>query len=111
MRTMANALSSLKRWQYPIHASCTTTETALLQQAFSELEVLAQHAKDHIMRFGNDSSFYRKYFGDANTAEPAGWYEKVLHSDKAGVLFRCDDIDGNCHQEGQNTFVSEKPYR
>ncbi|KAF2764052.1 zincin [Teratosphaeria nubilosa] len=109
--------------EYPIHASCNTTETALLRQAFGELKLLAQHAKDHIRRFGNSSSYFVKYFGHAATAEPAGWFDKVLNNDKAGVLFRCDDVDGNCalhadswagHSRGENasdeTVICERSF-
>ncbi|KAH9822076.1 Sfumigata Asp FII [Teratosphaeria destructans] len=109
--------------EYPIHASCNSTETALLRQAFGELKLLAQHAKDHIRRFGNSSSYFVKYFGHAATAEPAGWYDKVLNNDKTGVLFRCDDVDGNCaahpdtwagHSRGENasdeTVICERSF-
>lgn len=82
--------------QYEIHQSCNATETALLRQALTETEILAAHARDHIQRFGNSSSYYTKYFGKASTAEPAGWYDRLVNSDKSGVLFRCDDPDQNC---------------
>jgi hypothetical protein len=88
--------------QYEIHQSCNATETAILRQAITETEVLASHAKDHILRHGNSSSYYRKYFGNAPTAEPAGWYDRLVNGDKSGVLFRCDDIDKNCAtQDGE----------
>ena len=61
-----------------------------------EAEILAAHARDHIHRWGNSSSFFKKYFGAAGTAEPAGWYDKIVHAHKAGYIFRCDDPDGNC---------------
>ena len=98
---------TLRQWalegtqEYPIHASCNRSETALLRQAFVEAETLAAHARDHIQRFGNSSSYYLKYFGRATSAEPAGWLDRVVNADKAGVLFRCDDPDHNCAtQEG-----------
>lgn len=42
------------------------------------------------------------YFGDKPEAFPnvVGVLDAVLHSNKDGVLFRCDDIDKNCHQDG-----------
>ncbi|ORY18250.1 putative peptidase family-domain-containing protein [Clohesyomyces aquaticus] len=40
------------------------------------------------------------YFGNASTREPIVWFDKVVNGDKAGVLFRCDDPDGNCEQDG-----------
>jgi hypothetical protein len=82
--------------QYEIHQSCNTTETLLLRQALTETEILAAHARDHIQRFGNSSSYYTKYFGQSSTAEPAGWYDRLINGDKAGVIFRCDDPDQNC---------------
>ena len=86
---------------YEIHRSCNATETQLLEQGLAEMAVLAAHARDHIYRYGNSSSYYLKYFGDAPTGEPAGWLDSIVNADKAGVLFRCDDIDGNCHQDGE----------
>jgi hypothetical protein len=53
------------------------------------------------MRYGNSSDIYVKYFGNSPTAEPAGWYDKVVNGDKTGVLFRCDDIDNKCSQDGK----------
>lgn len=82
--------------EYPIHKSCNHSENALLRQGLTEAEVLAAHARDHILRFGNSSLYYLKYFGKANSGEPAGWFDKVVHGDKTGVLFRCDDPDHNC---------------
>lgn len=88
--------------EYPIHNSCNGSETALLRQGLAEAEMLAQHAKDHIMRFGNGSTHFQRYFGTAASGEPAGWFDKVVNGDKAGVLFRCDDPDQNCAtQEGE----------
>lgn len=88
--------------QYEIHQSCNATETAWLRQALTETEILAAHARDHIQRFGNSSSYYTKYFGQASTAEPAGWYDRLVSADKAGVLFRCDDPDKNCATQDGN---------
>ncbi|GME48644.1 putative major allergen asp f 2 protein [Neofusicoccum parvum] len=85
---------------YPIHSSCNGTERALLTKGLNEAIKLAQHAKEHILRFGNSSEFYTKYFGDAPTGEAIGWFEKLISGDRGGIWFRCDDIDGNCHQDG-----------
>lgn len=82
--------------EYEIHKSCNATQTALLRQAITETEIISAHARDHIQRFGNSSSYYTKYFGKAPTAEAAGWYDRLVNGDKAGVIFRCDDPDQNC---------------
>ncbi|KAF2753424.1 zincin [Pseudovirgaria hyperparasitica] len=81
---------------FPIHSSCNATERAQLQDALHEMLLLAQHAKQHILRFGNSSAQYSQWFGQAPTAGPIGWYERILSADRADTLFRCDDPDGNC---------------
>lgn len=81
---------------FEIHKSCNASQTNQLEQAFDEVKVLAQHAKDHILAYGNLSDFYQKYFGAAPTYEVIGVFESVLTANKTGVLFRCDNIDGNC---------------
>ncbi|KAI1339354.1 Metalloprotease [Xylariaceae sp. FL0016] len=85
---------------FPIHSSCNATERALLSKGLEDAVKLASHAKAHILRFSNSSEFYTKYFGDAPTAEVVGWYDRLVSGDRGDIWFRCDDIDGNCHQDG-----------
>lgn len=105
-RTVAASVPTFIAWNvgavndYPIHSSCNSTEHTQITRALGETVKLAQHAKEHILRWGNSSQIYQKYFGNATTDEPVGWYEKAVNGDKAGIIFRCDDPDGNCHQEG-----------
>ena len=91
----AMAWAEGKVTEYPIQF-CNVSETAMIRQGLHEAEILAAHARDHIHRWGNSSSFYKKYFGLAGTAEPAGWFDKIVNADKTGVIFRCDDPDGLC---------------
>jgi hypothetical protein len=86
---------------FPIHQSCNGTERAQLEKALGDTIKIAQQATKHIYIHGNESELFNKYFGVAPTAEVIGWYEKLIYGDHEGVLFRCDDIDGNCHQEGK----------
>ncbi|KAH7040584.1 putative peptidase family-domain-containing protein [Microdochium trichocladiopsis] len=107
-QTVTATSSEPTAWQWdagatrevPIHPSCNATERAQLKRGFADAMKYAQHAKDHILRFGNSSDHYVKYFGSAPTAEAAGWYDKIVNGDKTGLWFRCDDIDGNCSQDG-----------
>jgi hypothetical protein len=85
---------------YSIHASCNATQRSYLENGFKETMTLVHHARDHILRWGNKSTIYQKYFGDAAVGEPLGWYTKFGDGDKSDVLFRCDDVDGNCQQDG-----------
>lgn len=88
--------------EYPIHSSCNATEAAQIKKGLGETLTIVRHARDHILRLGSTSEIYQKYFGNASTGEPIGWYTKIADGDKAGVLFRCDDVDGNCGQEGNS---------
>lgn len=81
---------------FPIHPSCNTTLRNQLQEALDETVQLAQHARNHILRFGSKSEFVKKYFGNSSTAEPIGWFDRIVAADKAAMLFRCDDPDRNC---------------
>jgi hypothetical protein len=85
---------------FPIHGSCNGTERRQLEKALGDTIKIAQQAAQHIYNYGPESSTFRKYFGKAPTAEVIGWYEKVVYGDRTGILFRCDDIDGNCEQPG-----------
>lgn len=92
---------------FPIHSSCNATEAAQIKKGLEETLTLVRHARDHILRWGNSSEIYQKYFSNASTGEPIGWYSKIADGDKAGVLFRCDNPDGNCEQEGKTAFNSD----
>ncbi|KAL8766836.1 MAG: hypothetical protein Q9209_006494 [Squamulea sp. 1 TL-2023] len=81
-----------------IHESCNSTEIIQLRKGLADAVTLADHAKQHILRFGNSSEHYRKYFGDSPSGEAIGYYEKVINGDKGNALFRCDNPDGNCNQ-------------
>ncbi|CCH41119.1 putative allergen [Wickerhamomyces ciferrii] len=85
---------------YPIHSSCNRTKYNQLVQAFQETKQVAAHARDHTLRYSNNSEIYRKYFGNAPSGEVVGWFSNVVDQDKTGLLFRCDNPDGNCNNSG-----------
>lgn len=86
--------------EYVIHSSCNDSETIQLRKGLADAVTLADHAVQHILRWGNSSEHYRKYFGNAPSGEAIGYYEKVINGDKGNALFRCDNPDGNCDQPG-----------
>ena len=89
---------------FVIHESCNATEVIQLRKGLADAVTLAEHAKEHILRFGNSSAHYQKYFGDAPSGEAIGYYEKVVSGDRGDALFRCDNPDGNCKQPGTFLF-------
>lgn len=87
---------------YTIHQSCNSTLRHQLADGLDEAVQLAQHAKEHLLRFGSNSEFVTKYFGNGSTSGPIGWYDRIINADKTGVIFRCDDPDENCAtQDGE----------
>ncbi|KAJ9500506.1 Prenylated Rab acceptor protein 1 [Exophiala xenobiotica] len=86
--------------QFPIHSSCNASQAHQIATGLNETIVLAEHAKEHILRWGNESEIYQKYFGDRPPYEAIGAYEIIVNGDKSKVLFRCDNPDGNCALEG-----------
>lgn len=92
---------------FPIHPSCNATLRNQLEAGLKETVQLAAHARDHLLRWGNESELVRKYFGNASVAGPIGWYSRVVSADKSPMLFRCDDPDRNCAtQDGESPTLS-----
>jgi hypothetical protein len=91
--------------QFPIHASCNATQHQYIRNGLEETLTISRQARDHILRWGNSSAIYQKYFGNAPTGEPIGWFTKIVDGDKAGVLFRCDDPDQNCATQSSKCIV------
>lgn len=87
--------------EHPIHSSCNASEAAQIRQGLAEAIALADHTKQHVLRWDTSSEHYRKYFGERPTGEVIGSYDKIVGADKGGVLFRCDDPDGNCVLPGE----------
>lgn len=86
---------------FPIDQSCNATEYNQLSAGLQEAQLLAEHAKDHTLRFGNKSPFFRKYFGNETaSAEVVGHFDNVVGADKSSILFLCDDLDDKCKNDG-----------
>lgn len=83
--------------EFQIHPSCNASQRLQIQTGLNEAVQLAQHAKEHVLRWGNSSDIFRKYFGaNAPTFEAIGAYDIIVNGDRGNALFRCDDPDGNC---------------
>lgn len=86
--------------EYQIHSSCNHTQSNQIAAGLDEAVQLARHAKEHVLRWGNSSEHYQKYFGHEPRGEVIGNLDKIVSADRAGILFRCDNPDGNCALEG-----------
>ncbi|KAF7715308.1 Major allergen Asp f 2 [Penicillium ucsense] len=81
-------------------SGCNVTQRRQIELGLAETVLLAAHARDHILRWSNESEIYRKYFGNSPSMEDIGAYEVVVSGDKNGILFRSDNPDGNCDIDG-----------
>lgn len=91
--------------EFPIHSSCNATQRRQIELGLNETITLASHAKSHILRWGNESDIYRKYFGNSPSMNAIGAFDIVVNGDKKDVLFRCDNPDGNCDLEGLKAYI------
>lgn len=83
--------------EFRIHQSCNASQAFQLRRGLNEAIELAQHARDHVNRYGSTSDIYKKYFGvSALSTDVIGAFDIVVNGNKAESLFRCDDPDGNC---------------
>jgi hypothetical protein len=90
--------------EFPIHSSCNATQRRQIELGLSDAVTLAEHAKSHILRWGNESDIYRKYFGDNPSINVIGAFDIIVNGDRKHALFRCDNPDGNCAIEGVKGF-------
>ncbi|GAA5976676.1 hypothetical protein JCM10908_005591 [Rhodotorula pacifica] len=84
--------------QVQIHESCDAGQAHFIRAGLDDMNLLAKHAYDRILKYGETDELYRKYFGNASSATAAGFYAQLLYGNKPGVLFRCDNPDGNCNE-------------
>ena len=86
---------------FPIDLSCNATQYNQLSTGLQEAQLLAEHARDHTLRFGSKSPFFRKYFGNETaSAEVVGHFDNVVGADKSSILFLCDDLDDKYKNDG-----------
>lgn len=83
-----------------VHSSCNVTQTRQLRKALADTFELTAFAQEYVYRNGPSDPVYQLYFGDGDSVVVLGAYENLMRSNKEGVLLRCDDIDGNCVQDG-----------
>ncbi|OCF30367.1 hypothetical protein I316_08011 [Kwoniella heveanensis BCC8398] len=78
-------------------SSCNTTQLELIGEGLAQVQKLAEHGRDHLRRYGNDTHFQR-WFGlenDPNTLQ--GLFDRIVSGDKGNVSFTCDDVDNTCN--------------
>lgn len=87
--------------EWRIHESCNASEQVQIRAGLQDAVTLSEHARAHILRYSNASEHYQKYFGSGASGQVIGWFDKIIDGDRGRALFRCDNPDGNCQQEGE----------
>lgn len=85
-----------------LHSSCNATQQRMLKQALGEMNEVTSFAIEYLEHNGAQDEVFTTYFGTEPEAYPTviGAYKALLSANKKGALIRCDDPDGNCHQDG-----------
>ncbi|KAI5856876.1 putative peptidase family-domain-containing protein [Tricharina praecox] len=83
-----------------LHATCNSTNTAQLTAALQDTAELSLVARQYLLENGRTDPVFTKYFGvNGTTAPVVGVFDNIVSANKPGVLFRCDDVDGNCARD------------
>ncbi|WVF72582.1 hypothetical protein IAT40_007399 [Kwoniella sp. CBS 6097] len=85
-----------------IHESCNATQRRMLEKGLADAFEVATVAQEYVAANGPEDPVFQKYFGKEQKSYTTvlGVWESLLTSNKEGVIFRCDNPDGNCGQPG-----------
>ncbi|KAK6910705.1 hypothetical protein I203_104737 [Kwoniella mangroviensis CBS 8507] len=99
---IARELNQNYKTDITIHESCNATQRRMLEKALSDTFEVATVAQEYVVKNGAEDPVFQKYFGKEKEAYSTvvGVWESLLTSNKDGVIFRCDNPDGNCGQAG-----------
>ncbi|GAA5984855.1 hypothetical protein JCM5350_002584 [Sporobolomyces pararoseus] len=75
-----HAHSNMTRVQ--IHESCDAGQAHFIQAGLDDMNLLAKHAYERILKYGETDELYIKYFGNASSATAAGFYAQLLYGNK-----------------------------
>ncbi|CCH44952.1 Major allergen [Wickerhamomyces ciferrii] len=76
--------------------NCNSTQTVQLKKYYKDLIEFSTIAKQNLLKNGGDDQVFKNWFGKGNPLTVLGIIDEVLEGNKDGVLYRCDDIDGDC---------------
>jgi hypothetical protein len=80
---------------FPYAENCNATQMKYIDKYYQDMLEVSSIAREHLIQNGTDEIF-EHWFGQGNLLTVLGVIDNIVQGDKAGVLYRCDDIDGGC---------------
>lgn len=92
--------TAITGWAEPffprIHHTCNETNARMLTPALKDSLEVSAYAKNRLLNYGKDNTFYQRWFGNGSIFTVYGVLDYLVESAKDGILYRCDDVDGQC---------------
>ncbi|GME78290.1 unnamed protein product [Ambrosiozyma monospora] len=83
--------------QFPtILDTCNATNVRMLNSAFQDSIEATSFARQRLLVNGASDGIFKRWFGDGSIYEVLGLLNYLVESEKSDIIYRCDDIDGNC---------------
>lgn len=68
----------------------------MLTSALKDSLEASAYAKNRLLNYGKDDTFYQRWFGNSSIYTVYGVLDYLVESAKYGILYRCDDVGGQC---------------
>ncbi|ORY64731.1 putative peptidase domain-containing protein [Leucosporidium creatinivorum] len=78
-------------------SSCNATQKRLIGEGLAEAMTLLRHARAHLRRFGNDTTFVDWFGAEADSNQALGLYDRLVEGDKTNLTFTCTDVSNLCN--------------
>lgn len=80
---------------FPEVKNCNVTQVKYINKYYQDMLEVLSVARSHLIEYNNDSVF-KHWFGNGNPLTVLGVLDNIASGSKDGVLYRCDDIEGEC---------------
>lgn len=94
------AFSGVIGWSEPVFAeiyhTCNSTNARMINAGLKDSLEVSSYAKKRLLEYGSEDEIYQRWFGDGSIYTVVGVLDWLVESNKDSLLYRCDDIDGQC---------------
>ncbi|KAG7789935.1 hypothetical protein KL929_002631 [Ogataea haglerorum] len=94
------AVSGVTGWSNPqfasIYHTCNETNARMIRAGLKDSLEAAAYARARLTEYGKDDEIYERWFGNGSIYEVIGTIDWLVEASKDSLLYRCDDIDGEC---------------
>lgn len=93
---------------FTINNTCNASESSVLSSALHQAIEVSEHARQHLLRYGNSSDIFKKYFGHNPPFIPLGVYDFLSNGNKGNFTFGCQDFEKKCNSTTSGFYVYKK---